>query len=605
MHKTALSKGTMVSSHIRDILTAFSPTLDLFALSLGDGRIKIWDTGKGQVQTEFTDIASAESTGIFGKDERGHLSMDYTCMKWLSLDRKKKRKLGSSLLVLGTGSGDVLAVDVSAGQVKWSINNCHPGGVNDISFPANASSIYTAGVDGMVCEITSMSGDLLRKFSAMSRSISSLSVSQDGKRVATAAGQLKIFNSSDRKKLQKFSGHPGQVRCLIFSEDGRYVLSSAMGERYVAIWRIDGSKEKSAYLFLAMDHPAVFLDCRCFNSGEEDDTVLSVLAITEMGICYFWHANTMDELRNSKPTKIGIPCDEGQKHKGAVTSVFAVKLQAISRPACGHVFLAYGLLIKPSFNKVMVHSGTDINLNVSHDGILLPINQSQKPKKASDMRHRVTALDRANAEGALCPVPKVFDLVDRKFGAKPVEQKDKDFDSVSVCMEDQLRTLGILGNSDGSLSSILNSKMLKAIDLDSNTLYKKVKATTLSMEPNDAIILLKGLIDLWQSRHKSGTHVLPWIRCILVYHGDYVKSHEPKLLDALNKLTRSKGALMNGLFQLSGRLQLVSAQIDKATSYKNLVIQHNEKDGGSEDESIDEVLYDVDEDSHTSSENDE
>ncbi|XP_073308554.1 uncharacterized protein [Primulina huaijiensis] len=595
----------MVSSHIRDILTAFSPTLDLFALSLGDGRIKIWDTGKGQVQTEFTDIASAESTGIFGKDERGHLSMDYTCMKWLSLDRKKKRKLGSSLLVLGTGSGDVLALDVSAGQVKWSINNCHSGGVNDISFPANASSIYSAGVDGMVCEITSMSGDLLRKFSAMSRSISSLSVSQDGKRVATAAGQLKIFNSSDRKKLQKFSGHPGQVRCLIFSEDGRYLLSSAMGERYVAIWRVDGSKEKSAYLFLAMDHPAVFLDCRCFNSGEEDDTVLSVLAITEMGICYFWHANTMDELRYSKPTKIGIPCDEGQKHKGAVTSVFAAKLQAISRPACGHVFLAYGLLIKPSFNKVVVHSGTDINLNISHDGILLPINQSQKPKKASDMHHRVTALDRSNAEGALYPVPKVFDLIDRKSGAKPVEQKDKYFDSVSVCMEDQLRTLGILGNSDGSLSSILNSKMLKAIDLDSNTPYKKVKATTLSMEPNDAIILLKGLIDLWQSRHKSGTHVLPWIRCILVYHGDYVKSQEPKLLDALNKLTRSKGAFMNGLFQLSGRLQLVSAQIDKATSYKNLLIQHNEKDGESEDESIDEVLYDADEDSHTSSENDE
>lgn len=31
----------MGSSHIRGILTAFSPTLDLFALSLGDGRIKV------------------------------------------------------------------------------------------------------------------------------------------------------------------------------------------------------------------------------------------------------------------------------------------------------------------------------------------------------------------------------------------------------------------------------------------------------------------------------------------------------------------------------------------------------------------------------------
>lgn len=30
----------------------------------------------------------------------------------------------------------------------------------------------------------------------------------DGKILATAAGQLKIFNSSDHKKMHKFSGHP-------------------------------------------------------------------------------------------------------------------------------------------------------------------------------------------------------------------------------------------------------------------------------------------------------------------------------------------------------------------------------------------------------------
>lgn len=40
---------------------------------------------------------------------------------------QKKRKLGTSLLVLGTGGGDVLALDVSAGQLKWRVNDCHPG----------------------------------------------------------------------------------------------------------------------------------------------------------------------------------------------------------------------------------------------------------------------------------------------------------------------------------------------------------------------------------------------------------------------------------------------------------------------------------------------
>lgn len=176
------------------------------------------------------------------------------------------------------------------------------------------------------------------------------------------------------------------MRCMVFSEDGKYVLSSALGERYVAVWKIDGSKNKSARTFLAMDHPAVFLDSKCVSGGNADEVGLSVVAISEMGVCYFWHGKSIDELRNSKPTKIFAPFDDGvlQKHKGALPNVFAAKLQTVSEPACGHVFLAYGLLIKPSFEKVIVHSGKDIELNVSNDGILLPVSQSRKPKKASD-----------------------------------------------------------------------------------------------------------------------------------------------------------------------------------------------------------------------------
>ena len=45
---------------------------------------------------------------------------------WLVFDQKK-RKLRSSLLILGTGGGDVLGLDVSAGQLKWRVSDCHPG----------------------------------------------------------------------------------------------------------------------------------------------------------------------------------------------------------------------------------------------------------------------------------------------------------------------------------------------------------------------------------------------------------------------------------------------------------------------------------------------
>lgn len=625
----------MGSSNIRDILTSFSPSSDFFAISSGDGRIKIWDTVKGHVQTEFSDIVSTGGSGtnLFGKPERGHLSVDYTCMKWLSLDKKKKRKIGSSLLVLGTGSGDVLALDVSAGQLKWRVSDCHPGGVSAISFPTHDSCIYTAGVDGIICKLDSMSGNLLEKFRAATKAISSMSVSSDGKTIATAAAQLKVFNCSDHTKIQKFSGHPGAVRCMIFTDDGKYILSSAVAERYVAVWKLDGGKKQSSCCVLTMDHPAVFLDCRHIDDGDVDASGFYVLAISEIGICYFWYGKNIEELRNTKPTKVSLSLDDqfSKSQKGAVTTIFAAKLQGIAKPASGHVFLAHGLLVKPSFEKILVHSGTDIRSNSSSDGLLLPISQSRKSKKGSNAHNEVSALDRANAEDALLPIPKILDFHDKKKrhqnssvvpdevmvdnlvdSQRRAQAKRDDMgdveDTPTICMEDRLRTLGILGNKDDHTP--IDSTKLRGINIEVNLPQKKMRAAILSMVPSDAYKLLEVLLAKWQSRSCSGKYVLPWIYSILVNHSDYIISQEPvtQLLETLNKLTKSKEASIQSLLQLSGRLQLVTAQIDKAAQNEGNSFLHDRQMDESEDDDddVDEFLYgEEDKESQSSSEDED
>jgi len=91
---------------------------------------------------------------------------------------------------------------------------------------------------------------------------------------------------------------------MVFTDDGKYILSSAVGERYVASWRIDGGKKQSASCVLAIEHPAVFIDCKCFKNEGVDDAGLYVLAISETGVCYTWCGKNVKELRNySKPTK--------------------------------------------------------------------------------------------------------------------------------------------------------------------------------------------------------------------------------------------------------------------------------------------------------------
>lgn len=50
-------------------------------------------------------------------------------------------------------------------------------GVSAVSFAAHGSCIYSAGADGMICEIDSLTGNLLEKFRASTKGISCMAVS--------------------------------------------------------------------------------------------------------------------------------------------------------------------------------------------------------------------------------------------------------------------------------------------------------------------------------------------------------------------------------------------------------------------------------------------
>ncbi|XP_039056038.1 uncharacterized protein LOC120198861 [Hibiscus syriacus] len=156
----------------------------------------------------------------------------------------------------------------------------------------------------MVCKIDSLTGNLLGKFKASTKSISCMTVSSDGKRLVTAAAQLKTFDCSNHKKIHKFMGHPRSIRCMIFTENGKFILSSAVAERYIAVWKAEDGKKQFASCVLAMDHPAVFIDSIC------DNEEIYVFAISETGVYYFLYAQDVETLCNAKPTKLSISSED-------------------------------------------------------------------------------------------------------------------------------------------------------------------------------------------------------------------------------------------------------------------------------------------------------
>ncbi|KAL5217702.1 hypothetical protein ABZP36_018386 [Zizania latifolia] len=629
-------------SPLRDLLTSFSPFSDFLALSSGDGRIKVWDAVRGHLQTEFADIPPVE-VGVLPGAKRGHLALDYTCMKWVQLSnkRKNKQKAGSSLLVLGTGSGDVLALDVAAGQWKWRVSDCHPGGVTAVAYSKNGRTVYTAGTDGMVCKIDASDGSVVEKFRSSSKAISALAVSSDGKILATAAGQLRTFGASDNKKIKKFSGHPVAVRSMVFSDDSQYVLSSGVGERYVAIWNLSSGKTQSSSCILSLEHPAIFVDCKCSDNNATEGK-MHVLAISEIGVCYFWSGSNMDDLRNKKPTKIAL-LDSSLSRSKQGFAIFAAKLQRIDGPDSAHVLLAYGSTVKPSFDKLLVSYGKDISLGVSEGGVLLPTIQPTMPQKGQSAKKQglVTALDRANAEDAALPLPKLHmqekkrkhsatkpsddikssihsDLgTTRKLIEKrvPVQRIEGD----RVCIEDMMRECGIIdarvdqsiGGHPCMLPNIL-SDLFGSSEFDANLPNRKIRSHIRSLKPGDACKLLEKLVYSWKTRSGSEELVLRWIYCLLVIHGRFIPSvKSTKIISDLGKICTERYAAAEDLLKLSGRLRLLMAQVDRdaydASAPPSEEMQDSavvQSDEGEESEEIDETVYGEGADSSENSDDD-
>ncbi|AQL07299.1 transducin family protein / WD-40 repeat family protein [Zea mays] len=245
----------------------------------------------------------------------------------------------------------------------------------------------------------------------------------------------------------------------------QYVLSSGVGKRYIAIWKLDSGKTQSSNCILSMEQPAIFLDCKCSDEGE-----VHILAISKIGACYFWSANDVDDLRNKKPTKI-ILAESSVSTVHQAFSIFAAKLQGVDGPNSAHVLLAYGSVAKPSFDKLLVCYGTDINLGISQDGVLLPNTQSTMTNKGQSVKKQetVTALDRANAEDAVLPLPKLHTQENkRKHGVR------KPSGDVKPEMRGHLR----------------------------------------SLKPGDACKLLENLVSAWTTRSGSTEVVLRWLYCL-------------------------------------------------------------------------------------------
>jgi hypothetical protein len=166
------------------------------------------------------------------------------------------------------------------------------------------------------------------------------------------------------------------VKDIVYADDNMHFFSSANGERHVALWHNNGNKKSTtAVCCLSMEHPAVNLDC----SGEFPQS-LRVLAVSEAGVVYVWHASSAAELSKVEPIKVVLDNVKGEassgKRKSSRSTVLAAKFIGKCDKGPGSVLIAFGTTVKPSFEQVSLEGkGNIISLEAGQNGALMPATQ--------------------------------------------------------------------------------------------------------------------------------------------------------------------------------------------------------------------------------------
>ncbi|KAG0584808.1 hypothetical protein M758_3G237500 [Ceratodon purpureus] len=593
------------------LFTAFHPQGSALALSAGDGRVKVWDVVSGNLRNEMADLSSDPASAV----APGHLALDYTCMAWGALPsnasaKKKKKgvkeKGGAAVVVVGTGSGDIIAWDTTLGELKWRTSDSHYGSVKSVSFSKSGQRLYSVGNDGHVCEMDSTSGQVLSNFRVSKIPLTCVAVAEDGGSVAVASAEVKLFDLASKQRLRKFPGHPAPVKALCFTPDGKYLLSSATGECHVVMWHVEGGKS-AAPVTLSVEHPAVAIDVGGF---DRDGEVRRVVAVTEGGVAYIWSAPTVAELGSAKPTVIRIE----HSGKGSKPCVLAARFLENEEA----VLVAHGTSVKPHFEKVSLsgQEGLTISFNSSAEGALLPAGSAVN--KTGTASAKVTVLGPDNAGEATVARPQI-DVASAKKKTKKrraetedeeaqpslkssEEKGDMQTDSADTALtivpddeqtlEEKLIALKVIEEGDAKDHNedvqdfdksvvpradslqVLLSQALKAED---NALLeqclnvgdeKVILNTIRRLRPFEAAKFLTVAVSKMEGRPQRALGLVPWVRAVLLQHASFIMTNltmQP-VLTSLYQIIETRLSVFRPLLSLSGRLDLIMAQIQKNES---------------------------------------
>jgi WD domain, G-beta repeat/PQQ-like domain/WD40-like Beta Propeller Repeat len=210
-----------IGSHTGGVAsTHFSPDGKLLVSGGGDKMIRIWNVADAKMLHECKGPSS------------------FTCAVRFSPDGKTIAGAGYE-----SGQGNVIYLfDVATGKALPTLPGHPSGGIRRIVFTPDGKQLVSGGFDGTVRVWDLQTKKEVRQLKVESGTVYSLSLSNDGKLLATAGRDgLKVWDLASEKMLHREPLSGSTCYATAFSPDGKLVAGGD-GDR-VTIWEVSTGKE--------------------------------------------------------------------------------------------------------------------------------------------------------------------------------------------------------------------------------------------------------------------------------------------------------------------------------------------------------------------------
>ncbi|KAK1364064.1 Utp12 domain-containing protein [Heracleum sosnowskyi] len=568
------------NKHHKSAITSFTSRGDFLVILHPQPSLNVWNTLDGTLLAEW-------------KPSDENASCIFSSMTCVYTGKKRKPKKGTFLVALGTDGGDVLVIDVVTAEMKWKSSACLPGGIVSLSFSNDGSKLHAVSTKGMVSEMNSKNGELLKVLELSKESIISTSFC-DEKILAATTSHVRVFGLEDGNELVKFPADSGSVRHISVSDDAKAIITSDLDKKHLQMWKCEWSTGivNTGPILSMKSHP---LNVECKKGSSAEDGVV-VLSVSVSGVTYIWNFN-MSSDDEVNPTKISVQKTANElnstpgKARKNRASIFAARIHALNSDDQATVLVAYGSMNSPKFSFLDIpRMGEDVVITADKDAIELTsiaeqnvtpegggldeieaaagLVQKVKPSKKRAAREPETAnmealLDHGHGE-PMDGVQVDYDLNEPTMGEKLVDLNLAEGDKVENPEQQQLPQTKL--PSADSVHLLLK----QALHADDRALLldclrrkdEKVVANSISLlNTSDILKLLQSLIPIVQSRGAVLACALPWLRSLLLQHSSGIMSHESSLaaLNSLYQLIESRVSSYNPVVQLSSSLDLLYA----------------------------------------------